>query len=434
MKKTTLYLLAALLIIGTNPSLSAQFDRVLHFDGVNDYILMPNNAELQMANGTIEAWIKTDLQSGYRGIVVKQFSYGILVKDGYLMTYDWRIMQDSPSGPVCSDPNVTNCMYVATDTWHHVAISLESGVTNGTKIYIDGILKKTFTYTVDATGVAHELVVGRGATYSNQQLYHGLLDEVRIWDVVRTQAEIQGAMNAPLAGTETGLVAYYNFNNGTAAGNNSGVTTLTDLTSGVATNGTLIDFSLTGNMSNWVTASAPLPVDLLSFKATPQYETVKLDWKTTNNHHNKGFQVERLKVQNNQWEVLDFVAADAKNNAYTSYTYTDNAYVADRNVNYYRLRQIDFDGTEFFSKVVSVSFNKGKSLKIYPNIVSDGILNVEMTGRGADTEGSYFTIVNVLGQQMQSGKVIGQQVNVSALPQGTYIVKVGTEQAKFIKQ
>ena len=420
MKKTILALLTTCLIIGTSLHLQAQFDRVLHFDGVNDYILMPNNAELQMADGTVEAWIKADLQSDYHGIVVKQFSYGLFVKDGYLMTYDWRIMQDVTSGT-----------FVATDTWHHVAITFQSGVTNGTKFYVDGILKATVTYTVDATGVGHELVIGRGATYSNNQLYHGLLDEVRIWNVVRTVGEIQAAMNAPLVGNETGLVAYYNFNNGTANGNNSGVTTLTDLTSGVATNGTLNSFSLTGNMSNWVAASSPLPVDLLSFKASPQYETVKLDWKTTNNRHNRGFQIERLKVQTDEWEVLGFVAADAKSNAYA---YVDNSYLADRNINYYRLRQIDFDGTEFFSRVVAVSFNKGKSLKIYPSIVFDGALNLEMTGKGADTEGSSFAIVNMFGQQIQSGKMTGQAVDVSALPQGTYIVKVGTEQAKFVKQ
>ena len=420
MKKTILNLLTALLLVGTSLSLHAQFDRVLHFDGVNDYILMPNNAELQIADGTVEAWIKADLQSDYHGIVVKQFSYGLFIKDGYLMTYDWRIMQDVTSGT-----------FVATDTWHHVAITFQSGVANGTKFYVDGILKATVTYTVDATGVGHELVIGRGATYSNQQLYHGLLDEVRIWNVVRTQSEIQTAMNAPLMGNETGLVAYYNFNNGTANGNNSGVTNLADVTSGVTTNGTLNSFSLAGNMSNWVIASSPLPVDLLSFKATPQYETVKLEWKATNNSLNKGFQIERLKVQNNEWEVLDFVAADAKNNAYE---YLDNSYVADRNVNYYRLRQIDLDGTETFSKVVSVSFNKGKSLKIYPSIVSEGLLNLEMTGKGADTEGSSFAIVNMFGQQMQSGKMTGQAVNVSALPNGTYIVKVGMEQARFVKQ
>ncbi len=419
MKKAIFSILTAYLLICTT-GLTAQTGNVLHFDGVNDHVLMPNNAELQMANGTVEAWIKTDLQPGYHGVVVKQFSYGLLVKDGYLMTFDWQFNEDRSSNK-----------FVATDTWHHVAITFQSGVTNGTKFYVDGILENTVTYTVQAPGLGHELTIGRGATYNNEQLFHGLMDEVRIWTTVRTQAEIIANMSSTLTGNEMGLVAYYNFEQGTANGNNSGVTTLIDNTSGIKTNGTLNGFNLSGNMSNWVAGSTPLPVDILSFKATPQYETVKLDWKATNNSHNKGFQIERLKVQNNEWEVLDFVAADAKSNVYV---FVDNSYLADRNVNYYRLRQIDFDGSDFLSKVVAVSFNKGKSLKVYPSIVFDGALNLEMTGHGADTEGSYFAIVNMLGQQMQAGKITGQQVDVSALPQGTYVVKAGTEQAKFIKQ
>ena len=420
MKKTILNLLTALLIVGTNLPIQAQLDRVLHFDGIDDFILMPNNAELQISNGTVEAWIKTDAVSDYHGIAVKQFSYGLLVKNGFLITFDWQI-----------DADVSSNTFVGDKIWHHVAITFQSGVTNGTKFYVDGVLKNTVTYTVQAPNFGHELVIGRGATYMSEQLFHGLMDEVRIWNVVRSQTDIQNAMGGPLTGNETGLIAYYNFNNGTAGGNNGGVTTLTDLTSGVQTNGTLTNFTLMGTSSNWVLGDAPLPVELLRFKATPQYQTVKLDWQIAADNHNKGFQIERLKVPTNEWEVLDFVAADAKS---TAYAYVDNSYLADRNVNYYRLRQIDFDGTETLSKVVSVSFNKGKSLKIYPSIVFDGALNLEMTGRGADTEGSSFAIVNIFGQQIQAGKMTGQQVDVSALPQGTYIVKVGTEQAKFIKQ
>ena len=49
------------------------------------------------------------------------------------------------------------------------------------------------------------------------------------------------------------------------------------------------------------------------------------------------------------------------------------------------------------------------------------------------TEGSLFQVINLLGQQVLTGRT-AQQLDVSALPQGTYILKVGAEQAKFIKQ
>jgi hypothetical protein len=68
--------------------------------------------------------------------------------------------------------------------------------------------------------------------------------------------------------------------------------------------------------------------------------------------------------------------------------------------NYYRLRQIDFDGTATFSKVVSVANKGGKALKVYSTLVSNGILTV-------DTEGGQlrdFSVMNLLGQQVLVGK------------------------------
>jgi hypothetical protein len=49
------------------------------------------------------------------------------------------------------------------------------------------------------------------------------------------------------------------------------------------------------------------------------------------------------------------------------------------------------------------------------------------------TEGSLFQVINLLGQQVLVGKTT-QQLDVSALPQGSYLLKVGTEVAKFVKQ
>jgi hypothetical protein len=75
-------------------------------------------------------------------------------------------------------------------------------------------------------------------------------------------------------------------------------------------------------------------------------------------------------------------------------------------------------------------------LAIYPNPVSS-LLNVVYTveERNPDAfgKGSSFQILNLLGQQVLTGKTAAQ-VDVSALPQGTYVLKVGAEQAKFLKQ
>ena len=77
-----------------------------------------------------------------------------------------------------------------------------------------------------------------------------------------------------------------------------------------------------------------------------------------------------------------------------------------------------------------VAMNGVNKLKIYPSLVKN-TLTIEFDA--ANHEAKDFYIVNLLGQQVMSGKV-AQRIDVSALSQGTYVFKIGTEQAKFIKQ
>ena len=65
-------------------------------------------------------------------------------------------------------------------------------------------------------------------------------------------------------------------------------------------------------------------------------------------------------------------------------------------------------------------------LKVYPNPVSD-VLIIETT------EARDYQILNLLGQQILVGKTT-QRIDVSVLPQGTYFLKIGAEQVKFVKQ
>ena len=82
------------------------------------------------------------------------------------------------------------------------------------------------------------------------------------------------------------------------------------------------------------------------------------------------------------------------------------------------------------SKVISIQTNgsKGK-LAVYPNPVSN-TLSIETEATGD------FQIINLLGQEILRGHVqqIAKSVDVSALPQGNYVLKFGGEQVKFIKQ
>ncbi len=209
----------------------------LHFDGFNDGVVVNNTPSVQLNSGTAEAWIKTsNAGSSYRGIIVKQWAYSLFLYNNELICYDW------------STGIIPTGIYLADNQWHHVAVSFANGVINGSKIYADGILVKTFTYHIVNQTI--DLALGIGSNYSVQN-FAGSIDEVRVWNRQLSLAEIQNNKNCEVPLPATGLVAYYKLNQGIENANNSGITTATDA-SGNGNNGSLINFGLTGSTSNWV--------------------------------------------------------------------------------------------------------------------------------------------------------------------------------------
>ena len=89
--------------------------------------------------------------------------------------------------------------------------------------------------------------IGENAGVTGRQ-FIGLMDEVRIWNVNRSEAQIKSNFLNELTGNETGLVSYFKFNNTVASGTNS--TTVSDVKN--ANNGTAVNFALTGATSNYI--------------------------------------------------------------------------------------------------------------------------------------------------------------------------------------
>ena len=248
--------------------------------------------------------------------------------------------------------------------------------------------------------------------------------------------------------TNTGLNATLNFSyldselNGNAEANlnlwrstNAGASWTDRGRTAINTTTNAITLSAIDAFSRWTAAVAGvLPVELLSFSGKNTEGGNLLTWETASEVNNKGFEIERhiggsQQPTGDSWETMGFVAAKGKS---ATYTFTDDYRLSP--VAYYRLRQLDNDGKFAYSKVISIAqTSKGKGLSIYPNPVSSH-LTIENTDLSSGThEGGAFQILNLLGQQVLTGKT-AQRLDVSALPQGTYVLKVGTEQAKFIKQ
>ncbi|TAG06928.1 MAG: LamG domain-containing protein, partial [Cytophagia bacterium] len=247
-------LLGAMLFLFLISNNAKAQNNALNFDGSDDFVSIPHNAALKPAtNVTVEAWIfATSIPSTnntYAHITRKEDS-----NDRVLFAFQREAGVTTLSfglgvGGTYSELDVPINASDYLNRWVHVA-----AVYNGTNriIYRNGVVIGTDAITGGInTGGGASLMIG---SLSGGQAFNGNIDEFRFWNVARTQAQIQSGMTTELAGTETGLVAYYNFNQGVANGTNTGVTTLNDLatTVGGANNGTLTNFALTGTTSNWV--------------------------------------------------------------------------------------------------------------------------------------------------------------------------------------
>jgi len=110
------------------------------FDGSNDYINFGNSSTLQQSSGTLSAWAKASSPgAGYRGIIAKQGAYGLFYTDSVLVAYDWAADTPRSTG-----------INIADNTWKNVVLTYQSGVSNGTRIYINGVSVLTTTITIQS--------------------------------------------------------------------------------------------------------------------------------------------------------------------------------------------------------------------------------------------------------------------------------------------
>jgi len=108
------------------------------FDGTNDYINFGNSSTLQQSSGTLSAWTKTSAPGGgFRGIIARQGAYGFFYNDSVLVAYDWGGNQTRSTG-----------INIADNTWKNVVMTYQSGVNDGTIIYLNGVSVLTTTITI----------------------------------------------------------------------------------------------------------------------------------------------------------------------------------------------------------------------------------------------------------------------------------------------
>ncbi|MBR3947576.1 MAG: T9SS type A sorting domain-containing protein, partial [Bacteroidales bacterium] len=179
-----------------------------------------------------------------------------------------------------------------------------------------------------------------------------------------------------------------------------------------------------------VAENVVLPIELLSFTATCDGKSALVEWTTATERNNDYFVLERSDDAINFTEVAR-VAGAGNSIAPIDYSYTD--YGIHGGDNYYRLVQVDYDGTRAVSEVVVVNCIETAAgepdVQAYPNPF-DGELTLELDN--FDNRPARIDVYDMLGKLIYTDKVASPQnyyetvLNLSNLPPATYTVRVST--------
>lgn len=219
----------------------------LNFDGVDDVINLGPALTTYFTGRTqvsLQAWVRPETNAGL-GTIVGNYNYPsninalqmMLRRDGANYTF-WI---DGGSGYSA----VSAVGSVVINTWQHI-----TGTWDGTtmRIYVNGVLANSSAKTGTIPSKTTSFSIG--SNFSER--FDGDIDEVRIWNKALTATDITNTMNCE-AMSQPELVTYYKFNQGHDNTSNTSITSLTD--SAGSNNGTLTNFTLSGNISNWKSGS-----------------------------------------------------------------------------------------------------------------------------------------------------------------------------------
>ncbi len=308
--------------------------------------------------------------------------------------------------------------------YHHIAVTY-SKASSMVTIFIDGANVGSGTVNIDADSVYHGTDMHDSSvnyiglsSFSGDPQFDGNIDEFRISDTVRYTDNFTPAIPFSPDGY---TVALYHFDEGSgqnlidASGNNY-----------TAILGSTADVDV--NDPSRISCAGVLATSLLNFTATNVSGKVQLNWQTTSEINNNYFEVEKS-INGVNFSAAAKVAATNKNGI-NKYAYTDVS--PNTGSNYYRLKQVDNNGSFKYSSVVYINITGNNNFKVYPTLAHDR-LHVTVSQTPAT-----LVIFNEMGKAVKTMRINNteEDVDVSNLPAGNYIIRNITSNAslKLIKQ
>lgn len=186
--------------------------------------------------------------------------------------------------------------------------------------------------------------------------------------------------------------------------------------------------NLSGIRVNNLWSNTALPVELIHFEAqvfecqacpdSPSKTKNMISWSTAWELNNQGFEIQRSTDAVN-FETLDFVKGAGNSNTIQSYIYFDRN---PRTTNYYRLKQIDFNGDYEYSKIISATSISETEILVYPNPFED---NLTFSKNVINTK-----LYNSKGELIQEGL----NLDVEFIPTGIYYLHLFDKDSIVIKK
>lgn len=180
-----------------------------------------------------------------------------------------------------------------------------------------------------------------------------------------------------------------------------------------------------------------LPVELLSFNGEKRTSSIHLHWRTATEQNNDYMAVERS-ADGVKFEELGRVKGAGDTQAPQEYSFVDEGPI--RGLNYYRLRQVDFDGAFEYHKTISVLFQGKESelgVKAFPNPAQNGSLQASWAA--APDQPTTLQVLDMTGRKLAEYQAPAgastYELPLSSIPSGLYILQASqgerTETLRF---
>jgi hypothetical protein len=167
----------------------------------------------------------------------------------------------------------------------------------------------------------------------------------------------------------------------------------------------------------------PLPVVLISFNAKAVGAVIKLDWRTASEVDNAGFYIERS-ANGFTWKDIGFVDGNATTSGVKYYAFGDETPMP--GINYYRLRQIDFDGKTEYSRLQSVRFiDPQQTVTVWADATKWAHIQTNNTI-------GQVTVYDLSGRVLMVSKEA--TLNLSGVPSGVVLIHVKTDGPTVVRK